>query len=104
MHQLLDIANKKQAFRLERFSLATFYIDHIFDTVSCVSIVFVMGKLLDLSPGAALTAVFFFGMLPFYTHHLAMYCNDYMTFSKLSPATEGLVLTELLLVVSIIFP
>ena len=78
-----------QAFRLERFSLATFYIDHLFDAVSCVSIVFAVGKLLDLSPGASLTAVFFFGMLPFYTHHLAMYCNDYMTFSRLSPTTEG---------------
>jgi hypothetical protein len=88
-HQLLDIANKKQAYRLKQFSLATFLIDHLCDALSVCCIVFVVSRLLELSPPACLTAVFFFGMLPFYLHHLAMYCNEYMTFWKVAPTTEG---------------
>jgi len=42
---------------------------------------------LELSAGGILTAVFFLGILPFYTHHLAMYNNEYITFSKISPST-----------------
>ena len=75
VHMLLDIANKKQAFRLSKFSLATYYIDHIFDALSCTCIVLIFSRLLDLSAGSTLTAIFFFGMLPFYTHHLTMYNN-----------------------------
>ena len=89
MHQLLDIANKKQAYRLNKFTLATYYIDHIFDALSCTCIILLVGRLIELEPGSLLTAIFFFGMLPFYTHHLAMYNNEYMTFYTLSPNTEG---------------
>lgn len=89
LHQLLDIANKKQAFRLSQFTLGTYYIDHLFDAFSCVSIVLLMARLCSLPPSSSLTLVYFFGVLPFYTHHLAMYNNEYMTFYKLSPATEG---------------
>ena len=87
IHQLLDIANKKQAFRLSQFSLATYYLDHVLDAISCLSLVFLLSCLLELSAGGTLTGVFFIGMLPFYTNHLAMYNNDYMTFPKISPAT-----------------
>lgn len=88
-HQLLDIANKKQAYRLSKFTLATFYIDHIFDALSCTCIVLIISRLLELSAAESLTAVYFFGMLPFYTHHLAMYNNEYMTFYTVSPNSEG---------------
>ncbi len=89
IHQILDIANKKQAYRLNKFSLATYYIDHSFDSLSCCYIVLIISRLLSISGGAALTAVFFFGILPFYTHHLAMYNNEYMVFPFISPTTEG---------------
>jgi hypothetical protein len=75
VHQILDIANKKQAYRLSKFSLATYYIDHLFDSLSCAYLVYIVSQLLSLSGPATLTAVFFFGLLPFYTHHLAMYNN-----------------------------
>ena len=89
VHQILDIANKKQAYRLSKFTLATYYIDHLFDALSCCYIVFIVSRLIGLSGAGALTAVFFFGMLPFYLHHLAMYNNEYMVFPMLSPTTEG---------------
>ncbi len=46
IHQLLDIANKKQAFRLSQFTLAVYYIDHIFDALSCTCIILVICRLL----------------------------------------------------------
>jgi hypothetical protein len=87
LHQLLDIANKKQAYRLSQFSLATYYIDHLFDAFSCTSIILLISRLLELTPSSTLTAVFFFGVLPFYTHHLAMYNDEYLTFPCISPTT-----------------
>lgn len=89
LHQLLDIANKKQAYRLSQFSLATYYIDHLFDAFSCTFIILLISRLLELTPSSTLTAVFFFGVLPFYTHHLAMYNDEYLTFPCISPTTEG---------------
>ena len=91
IHQILDIANKKQAYRLSKFSLATYFIDHLFDSLSCCYIVFIISRLLSLNGQSILTAVFFFGMLPFYLHHLAMYNNEYMVFPMISPTTEGIV-------------
>lgn len=90
IHQILDIANKKQAYRLSKFSLATYFIDHLFDSLSCCYIVFIISRLLSLNGQSILSAVFFFGMLPFYLHHLAMYNNDYMVFPIVSPTTEGI--------------
>ncbi len=89
IHQMFDIANKKQAYRLSSFTLATFYIDHVFDALSCTCLVLVISRLLELSPGSSLTAIFFFGMWPFYLEHLSMYNNEYMEFLKISPTTEG---------------
>ena len=48
LHQLFDIANKKQAYRLSSFSLATYYIDHLFDSLSAVFLVLTIGTLLEL--------------------------------------------------------
>jgi len=48
LHQLFDIANKKQAYRLSSFSLATYYIDHLFDALSAVFLVLTIGTLLEL--------------------------------------------------------
>lgn len=89
IHQVLDIANKKQAYRLSSFSLATYYLDHLADSLSCCSIVMLTCCLMGFSPESCLTCVFFFGMLPFYTHHLAMYNGDFLVFSLVSPNTEG---------------
>jgi hypothetical protein len=89
LHQLFDIANKKQAYRLSCFSLGTYYIDHLFDSLSAVFLVLTVGALLELEASAVLAAVFFFAVLPFYTHHLAMYSNEYFTFSRFSPTSEG---------------
>ena len=89
LHQLFDIANKKQAYRLSTFSLSTFYIDHLFDSLSCTFLILIISTLLRLDANATLTAVYFFGMLPFYLHHLAMYNNDYLIFAKFSPNSEG---------------
>ena len=89
IHQLSDIANKKQAYRLSKFNLGTYYIDHLFDAFSCPSIVLIVSKLMGLTPTSCMITVYFFGMLPFYTHHLAMYNNEYMTFFKISPPSEG---------------
>jgi hypothetical protein len=89
LHQLFDIANKKQAYRLNCFSLSTYYIDHLFDSLSCAFLVLTISALLELDSSSTLTAVFFFGVLPFYTHHLAMYNSEYFTFSVISPTTEG---------------
>ncbi len=89
LHQLFDIANKKQAYRLSCFSLATYYIDHLFDSLSSVLLVLNLASLLELDSSATLAAVFFFALLPFYTHHLAMYNDEYFTFPLLSPTSEG---------------
>lgn len=32
-----------------------------------------------------LILIYFFGMLPFFTHHLNMYTNGYLVFDKISP-------------------
>lgn len=48
LHQLFDIANKKQAYRLSSFSLATYYIDHLFDALSAVFLVLTIGTLLEI--------------------------------------------------------
>lgn len=65
IHQLLDIANKKQAYRLSSYTLGTFYTDHLFDSLSCTCLILVICRLLELSAGSTLTAIFFFGILPF---------------------------------------
>lgn len=90
LHQLFDIANKKQAYRLSSFSLSTFYVDHLFDSLSATFLVYIISCLLELSASSILTAVFFFGILPFYIHHLVMYNNEYFTFPLFSPPTEGI--------------
>lgn len=87
VHQLLDIANKKQAYRLSQFSFSTFYIDHLFDSLSCVSLTWIFSKLLSLTASSSLIAIFLFAMLPFYTMHLAMYNSDYLIFHKINPAS-----------------
>jgi hypothetical protein len=55
-------------------------------------IVDITGKLLMLENETRFTCVFFFAMLPFYTHHLAMYTTGYLTFYNISPAVEGILL------------
>lgn len=87
LHQLFDIANKKQAYRLSSFSLSTYYIDHLFDSLSASFLTLTISALMQLDSSATLTAVFFFAILPFYTHHLAMYNSEYFTFSALSPTS-----------------
>lgn len=49
MHQVLDIANKKQAYRLSEFNLTTYYLDHLYDSISCVLIVDTTAKLFQLA-------------------------------------------------------
>ena len=61
---------------------------------------------------AILYCLYFFGMLPFFTHHLAMYANGYLTFDKFSPAVEGnnylnalgLLIIKILLIVCLLYP
>jgi len=90
MHQILDIANKKQAYRLQSFSFGTYYFDHTCDSVSCLLIVYLMGKLLAIPGNWIWLGLFFFAVLPFYLHHLTMYYGEYMCFQAISPVTEGI--------------
>ena len=46
VHQVMDIANKKQAYRLKEYNLKSFYIDHIYDSLSCGIIVGVIARLM----------------------------------------------------------
>lgn len=73
LHQILDIANKKQAYRLQTFSFGTYYFDHMCDSISCLLIVYLMGTLLMLPNNWLWFCIFCFGILPFYVHHLTMY-------------------------------
>lgn len=89
LHQILDIANKKQAYRLQSFSFGSYYFDHMCDTFSCLLIVYIMGTLFQVSHNWLWLFIFLFAILPFYIHHLTMYYNQYMCFPSISPATEG---------------
>lgn len=89
LHQILDIANKKQAYRLQTFSFGTYYFDHMCDTFSCLLIVYIMGTLFSISHNWLWLLIFLFGILPFYVHHLTMYYTEYMCFPSISPVTEG---------------
>ena len=75
LHQILDIANKKQAYRLSMFSLGTYYVDHLYDSFSAILIVYITGQLLKISNNWLWFCIFLFAILPFYTHHLTMYYN-----------------------------
>lgn len=75
LHQILDIANKKQAYRLSLFSFGTYYVDHIYDSYSCILIVHIVGTLLNINYNWIWFSIFAFAILPFYTHHLTMYYN-----------------------------
>lgn len=89
--QILDIANKKQAYRLQSFSFGTYYFDHLCDSFSVIFIIYNMGRLLSLSNNSIWYCIFAFGILPFYIYHLGMYYGDYMYFGALSPVSEGLI-------------
>jgi hypothetical protein len=89
LHQILDIANKKQAYRLQTFSFGTFYFDHMCDTFSCMLIVYIVGTLFKISSNWLWLLIFVFAILPFYIHHLAMYYTEYMCFPSISPVSEG---------------
>lgn len=89
IHQVLDIANKKQAYRLQTFSFGTFYFDHMCDSFSSMLIVYIMGTLFCIKHNWLWLAIFAFSMLPFYIHHLTMYYTEYMCFPSFSPASEG---------------
>jgi hypothetical protein len=89
LHQILDIANKKQAYRLQTFSFGTFYFDHMCDTFSCMLIVYIVGTLFKISFNWLWLLIFVFAILPFYIHHLAMYYTEYMCFPSISPVSEG---------------
>lgn len=89
LHQILDIANKKQAYRLQTFSFGTYYFDHMCDTFSCMLIAYIIGTLFSLSHNWIWLLIFVFAILPFYVHHLTMYYTQYMCFPSISPATEG---------------
>ncbi len=87
LHQILDIANKKQAYRLQSFSFGTYFFDHTCDTFSIILIVYIMGKLFEIANNWLLLLIFLLAILPFYIHHLTMYYNEYMCFPVISPAT-----------------
>lgn len=89
LHQILDIANKKQAYRLQTFSFGTYYFDHMCDSFSCMLIVYIIGTLFQVSHNWLWLLIFLCAMLPFYVHHLTMYYTEYMCFPAISPATEG---------------
>lgn len=91
LHQILDIANKKQAYRLQSFSFGTYFFDHTCDTFSIILIVYIMGKLFQIANNWLLLLIFLLAILPFYIHHLTMYYNEYMCFPVISPATEGII-------------
>lgn len=89
LHQILDIANKKQAYRLQTFSFGTYYFDHTCDTFSIMLIVYIVGTLFQVPHNWLWLGVFVFAILPFYLHHLTMYYTEYMCFPAISPVTEG---------------
>ena len=78
IHQIMDIANKKQAYRLYKFSLGTFYIDHIYDSMSCPLIVYIITSLMEFEETNKWLCIFLFGFLPFYLAHVSMYYTGYM--------------------------
>ena len=89
LHQILDIANKKQAIRLQTFSFGTYYFDHMCDSFSIISIVYIMGTLFQLPFNWLWLCIYIFALLPFYIHHLTMYYSEYMTFPLISAVSEG---------------
>jgi hypothetical protein len=89
LHQIFDIANKKQAYRLQSFSFGTYYFDHTCDTFSSMLIVYIMGTLFQIQHNWIWLLIFIFSILPFYVHHLTMYYTEYMCFPSISPVTEG---------------
>lgn len=89
LHQILDIANKKQAYRLQTFSFGTYYFDHMCDSFSAILIVYIIGTLFEISHNWLWFCIFVFALLPVYVHHLTMYYTEYMCFPAISPATEG---------------
>jgi hypothetical protein len=48
LHQVLDIANKKQAYRLSEFTFNAYYMDHMYDSISCCLIVYLIASALQL--------------------------------------------------------
>ena len=87
LHQILDIANKKQAYRLQTFSFGTYYFDHMCDSFSAILIVYILGTLFEIPHNWIWLGIFAFALLPFYVHHLTMYYTEYMCFPAISPAT-----------------
>ena len=92
LQQILDIVNKKQAYRLQTFSFGTFFFDHICDSFSIICIVYIIGRLLLIPNNWLWVCVYTFGILPFYISHLSMYYGEYMKFPYISPASEGLII------------
>ena len=88
-HQIMDIANKKQAYRLYQFSLVTFYVDYMYDSLSVSLIVYIVTRMIGFSYANVWLCIFFFGLLPFYITHLRMYYTGYLEFQLFSPALEG---------------
>ena len=86
MHQVFDIANKKQAYRLSEFNMIMYYLDHLYDSISGIQIVDMTAKLIQVDNGTRIACIFLFAMLPFYTHHLSMHASGYLTFYTFSPA------------------
>lgn len=88
-HQIMDMANKKQSYRLYNFSLGTFYTDHMYDSLSVNFIVYIISRLMGYEIPFVWIFIFIFGLLPFYLAHLRMYYTGYMEFQLFSPTTEG---------------
>lgn len=103
LQQILDLANKKQAHRLNSFSFGTFYFDHTCDSYSVICIVYIMGRLLMIPNNWIWLCLFVFGVLPFYVAHLGMYYGEYMKFAAISPVSEGMVALEILCIIGAIF-
>lgn len=102
IQQILDLANKKQAYRLGSFSFGTYYFDHICDSFSVVCIVYIMGRLIGLENNWLWLCIFVFAVLPFYLCHLSMYYGEYMYFSAISPVSEGIILLEIICIIGAI--
>ena len=82
LQQILDLANKKQAYRLQTFSFGTYYFDHICDSFSIIFITYIMGRLLMIQNNWLWLCIFLFAVLPFYIFHLSMYYGEYMYFNN----------------------
>ena len=102
LQHILDLANKKQAYRLQTFSFGTFFFDHICDSFSIMSVVFIMGRLLSIPNNWLWLCAFVFAVLPFYISHLNMYYGQYMNFPALSPVSEGVIFLEFLCILGAI--